>query len=288
MADSDTSPLGTHQAVVLKCTARALRIRVRGEQEAVTLRCSSRTARTVAPAQHVQVTLTKRWSWGGDTYATGTVDRVWTDVAALGLQPLLLHAEGDCTLADTFEPFLPPDPYAQLWDAAASQPRASFEIDGIAWGAGVGVDPDDPQACLVADAQRVTRSDPELAREILMEALVADLRCIDAHVHLGNLEFDRRPEQAMVHYEIAVALGDLSFPHGFDGLLLWSHVHNRSFLRALHGLGLCLWRLGRDEEALQVFERGLALNPPDNQGLRFCWDDLRGGLPWPVDAQASG
>jgi hypothetical protein len=66
-ADSDTSPLGTHQAVVLKCTARALRIRVRGEQEAVTLRCSSRTARTVAPAQHVQVTLTKRWSWGGDT-----------------------------------------------------------------------------------------------------------------------------------------------------------------------------------------------------------------------------
>ena len=29
-----------------------------------------------------------------------------------------------------------------------------------------------------------------------------------------------------------------------------------------------------------MFERGLALNPNDNQGARFCWDDVRAGLTW--------
>ncbi len=31
-----------------------------------------------------------------------------------------------------------------------------------------------------------------------MEALGIDVRCIDAHAHLGNLEFDRSPERAIV------------------------------------------------------------------------------------------
>jgi hypothetical protein len=46
------------------------------------------------------------------------------------------------------------------------------------------------------------------------------------------------------------------------------------------GYGLCLWRLGRIEEARLVFERILALNPNDNQGIRFCWFDLRHGRTW--------
>lgn len=113
-----------------------------------------------------------------------------------------------------------------------------------------------------------------------MQTLGADLRCIDAHAHLGNLEFDRWPERAVVHYELGIRIGELSLPAGFDGLLVWGRIYNRPFLRCLHGYGLCLWRLGRVAEAERVFERILSLNPNDNQGARFCWDDVRQGRRW--------
>ena len=51
-------------------------------------------------------------------------------------------------------------------------------------------------------------------------------------------------------------------------------------LRCMHGYGLCLWRLRRFSEAAKVFERILSLNPNDNQGVRFCLDDVQHGLSW--------
>jgi hypothetical protein len=113
-----------------------------------------------------------------------------------------------------------------------------------------------------------------------MEVLGIDLRCIDAHAHLGNLEFDRSPERAMVHYEMGILIGELSLPPGFDGVLAWGRIYNRPFLRCLHGYGLCLWRLGRLAEAQEVFERILSLNPNDNQGARFCWHDVLEAGTW--------
>jgi tetratricopeptide (TPR) repeat protein len=116
-----------------------------------------------------------------------------------------------------------------------------------------------------------------------MAALLADLRCIDAHVHLGNQMFDQMPEDAIRHYEIALGIGELSLKPDFKDTLPWGYLFNRPFLRALHGYGLCLWRLGQDEKALQVFERMLALNPRDNQGVRLCWSDIRNGRSWEPD-----
>jgi hypothetical protein len=75
-------------------------------------------------------------------------------------------------------------------------------------------------------------------------------------------------------------IGELSLPPLFDGALLWGPIYNRPFLRCLHGYGLCLWRLGRLAEAELVFERILALSPNDNQGVRFCWHDVRCGRSW--------
>jgi tetratricopeptide (TPR) repeat protein len=77
-----------------------------------------------------------------------------------------------------------------------------------------------------------------------------------------------------------VRIGELSLPDGFDGVLAWSCLYNRPFLRCLHGYALCLWRLGRNEAAIDVFERILAFNPNDNQGARFCWYDARQGKTW--------
>ena len=48
-------------------------------------------------------------------------------------------------------------------------------------------------------------------------------------------------------------------------------------------VGLCLWRLGRFEEAQGVFDRMLWLNPSDNQGVRFLVGDVRARRRWQND-----
>jgi len=110
--------------------------------------------------------------------------------------------------------------------------------------------------------------------------LAADLRCLDAHAHLGNFAFDHRPEDAIRHYEVGVRIGELSLGDDFDGLLPWGRIDNRPFLRCMHGFGLCLWRLGREDEAAVLFARMLWLNPTDNQGIRFMLPQVRAGERW--------
>ena len=76
--------------------------------------------------------------------------------------------------------------------------------------------------------------------------------------------FDSWPEKAIIHYNIGMKIGHLSLPEDFNGVLLWSLIDNRPFLRCMHGYGLCLWKLKRFKEAEKVFERILWLNPPGN------------------------
>jgi tetratricopeptide (TPR) repeat protein len=124
--------------------------------------------------------------------------------------------------------------------------------------------------------RRGARRRPE-ASDLLNGLLAADLRCLDGHAHLGNLVFEHFPEIAIRHYEVGVRIGELSLAAGFDGVLPWGRIDNRPFLRCLKGFGLCLWRLGRMEEALAVFTRMLRLNPADNQGVRFLLPRVREG-----------
>ena len=172
-----------------------------------------------------------------------------------------------------------------MWDFFASTPRRAYEFDAVAWDAGGGGD-DDAEACLVSGAAEIAYQDRAAARDLLMDALATDLRCIDAHAHLGNLSFDVLPNAALRHYEVGIAIGELSLGPGVSGMLLWGHLYNRPFLRALNGYGLCLWRLGHTDKARRVFERILSLNPPDNQGVRCSWNDIRNGRPWTPDDDA--
>jgi tetratricopeptide (TPR) repeat protein len=118
------------------------------------------------------------------------------------------------------------------------------------------------------------------ARKVLMELCQYDLRCLDAHAHLGNLVFEHRPEDAIRHYEAGVRIGELSLGSDFDGLLPWGYIDNRPFLRCLHGFGLCLWRIGRFEEAKRIFDQMLCLNPSDNQGVRFQIGKVQARTSW--------
>jgi len=267
-------------AIVLKCNEKSLRVRVQGEEGTLTLRCDTSDARRVVPAQLIEATITKRWTWRGDPYATGRVERAWTDIRALELEPLPLTEGTVVDLRDVYDPYEPPDPYADMWDFFASTPRMDHEFGATAWGDGVGVDPDDPDANPVIKAAEIRHRDPRTARHLLMDALFADLRCIEAHVQLANMELGSRPEHALAGYELAVQIGELSLPEGFTDMLPWGQLYNRPFLRALHGKGLCLWRMGRNREAQHVFERILSFSPEDSLGVRFCWDEVRRGLPW--------
>src|SRR5207248_2795540 len=147
----------------------------------------------------------------------------------------------------------------------ARGPRPAFEMEQVLPGA----DPDDPESDPVVESNELKYAgDREAAYRMLMELCQADLRCLDAHAHLGHLEFDRKPEKALRHYTVGVRIGELSLGTRFDGVLPWGLIDNRPFLRCLQGLGLSLWRLGRFEEAGKVLDRMLWLNPSDNQGVR--------------------
>lgn len=126
-------------------------------------------------------------------------------------------------------------------------------------------------------------------------------RDVDAHAHLGNLYWDmssprsRRitfatpPNErkrtawlgtALEHYLSGAAIGELSLPDPFDGLLPRSALDNRPFLRALHGLALSLWRTRRYREAEAVLLNLLWLNPRDNQGARILLPSVRARRRW--------
>ncbi len=265
-------------AIALSCSQQSIRLRQLNGTDVISLRTGGIDAYRVAPGQLVDVTLTKQWTWSGTVCSTGRIERVWTDVPALELDPLPLEDQGEYDLNKIHEPFEPTDPYGEMWLRFASKPRRAFGFSGIAWGAGVGVESNDNETCLVADAAEM--SDPTSARKLLMKALAADLRCIDAHAHLGNLAFHHRPEDAITHYDIAIRIAELSLTPDFTELLPWGYIYNRPYLRALHGYGLCLWRLDQPGNARAVFERILSLNPADHQGVRFCWNDIRNGHPW--------
>ncbi|MBU0705029.1 MAG: tetratricopeptide repeat protein [Chloroflexi bacterium] len=115
------------------------------------------------------------------------------------------------------------------------------------------------------------------------EALLLDPGHADAWVHLGNVRFDEgKLDEAIAHYERGQAAAEarvIGDPSSYSGVF-WGDLRSRPFMRALHGRGLSLWRLGRIDEARQVFAWMLELNPGDNQGARFILHDLNEGLSW--------
>jgi hypothetical protein len=278
--DDEPGPAtGLVRAVVLKVQTRSARVRFFGEPEEVTLRTSS--AWSLVPGHVVEVHLAKRWAFRGHAYASGVVARTFIDVAVLDLQPLPLAPIGEMDLRAIHEPFDGEDPYAPVWLAHTRRPRPAFEFHDIAWSGRRAFEAGDPEACPVDDAIAMKEmGDHASARALLMEELHEDLRYLDAHVHLGNMDFDHWPHRALAHYEVAVHIGGLSLPDDAALLLPGDCITNRPYHRALHGYGLTLWRLERRQEASATFDRLLFLDPSDGIGARFARLALAEGLAW--------
>lgn len=261
--------------IVLAVKQSAARCRILDREREITLR-STRTY-TLVPGEIATVRGRKQWRHAGHPYLSGDIIGHRFDVAALGLVPLRIENQGLWEPADHY--WGEEDELIEDWakPIIARGPRPSFEMERVL----PGEDPDDWVSDPILQAIDLHDSgDPRGAAGILMKMLAADLRCLDAHAHLGNFLFDRRPADAIRHYEVGVRIGELSLGRHFEDVLLWGHIDNRPFLRCLQGYGLCLWRLGRVDEAAALFERMLWLNPADNQGVRFLLPDIRAGKRW--------
>jgi tetratricopeptide (TPR) repeat protein len=275
VADSDLDLSGPIELVVLSVKEKAARCRLVGSDRVITLRASRLW--DIVPGEIAVVKPRKRWSYAGHPYLSGEIESARLDVAALGLTPLALKDEGEWDPRDEYwgEEGEAVDEWAK--PIIARGPRTAFEMEQVVPGG----DPDDFDSDPICESNDLKNAgDGAAAYKVLMELCQADLRCLDAHAHLGNLVFDHRPQDAIRHYEVGVRIGELSLPADFDGLLPWGLIDNRPFMRCLHGYGLCLWRLGRFEEAERVFDRMLWLNPPDNQGVRFLIGEVRAAAAW--------
>jgi hypothetical protein len=198
--------------------------------------------------------------------------------------PLALREFGEWDPADEYWGEPDDDDVVPIEDWAkpiiARGPRPMFEMEQVLPGS----DPEDFDIDPILEASDLRRGgDVAGARELLAGMLEADLRCLDAHAHLGNMLFDHSPRWALLHYEVGVRIGELSLFDGFDGVLAWGLVDNRPFLRCMQGLGLCLWRLQRWEEAERVLGQMLWLNPTDNQGIRMILPEVRARQAWADD-----
>jgi hypothetical protein len=274
-AGDDPDLPGPLELAVLAVKDGAARTRPLGRAETLTLR--SGDLWKVVPGEIATVQPRRLWRYARHPYVSGTITGVRLDVPALGLVPLRL------------EPFGTWDPAEEYWGedgeplpgwvraVIARGPRAAFEMEQVL----PGEDPDNPDTDPILESSDLKDAgDLAGARRILMAVLAADLRCLDAHAHLGNLWFDGSPSDALRHYEVGVRIGELSLGEAFDGVLPWGLVDNRPFLRCFKGYGLCLWRLGRLDEAAQVFDRMLWMNPSDHQGVRGLLPAVRAGERW--------
>ncbi len=225
------------------------------------------------PGEIVTVQPRKQWNYARHPYLSGEIESRIIDVPGLGLKPLQLYDRGTWDPANEYwgEEGEPVPEWAV--PIIARGPRPEFEMEQVIPGA----DPEELDDPIIRSNDLKAVGNIAEAYDVLLELLAADLRCLDAHAHLGNLAYDRHLEEGLRHYEIGMRIGELSLGENFDGTLRWGWIDNRPYLRCLHGYGLCLWRLNRIAEAEHVFQHMLWLNPSDNQGARFLLEDVKSG-----------
>ncbi len=257
----------------------AARCRLLGADKELTLRTSDLW--NVAPGEIVTVMPKKHWSFAGHPYLAADITGARFDLAALDLAPLKLKDEGVWDPKDEYwgEEDEPLDDWEK--EIIARGPRPEYALENLIPGRPEDFDIDTDPILQAVELKEV--GDFGGADQKLNSLLIADLRCLDAHAYLGNLDFDRQPENAIRHYDIGRQIGELSLGHDFQEVLRWGRIDNRPHLRCLHGYGLCLWRLKRFDEAAAVFTRMLWMSPTDNQGARFNLHSVRAGKEWKDD-----
>lgn len=243
--------------VVLARKSNALRCGLLGSAREVTLRTA---VRDEIAGSIITVTPKKQWTHARHPYLSGDVSAVRIDASVLGLVPLALHLEDASHDAAGRDPAGSGRPMYRLAATPAS---------------------DDPGTELLVEAQDcIDARDYAEADELLHKVLALDLRHLDAHALLGERNLSSWATLALHHFELGVAIGSLSVGEDFDGLLPWSLVENRPFLRCLHGLSRALLRCDRREDASAALRRLMRLDPADPLGARARLAAIEAGKTW--------
>lgn len=257
--------------IILQGTSKGAWCRRVGQAEKISLATG---IEKVVPGETWTVKVKKAWRFGGQ-FLSGDVVGKRIDVGALGLKKLRLEDYGPWDPETNF--YREPGGKLPAWAVPIVERgvRTSFEMQVTA----------DRYEWLDRAIDLRDAGDWGGARELLMKLLGKDLRALDAHAHLGNWAFEGKyfDKDAIRHFEVGVRIGEHSLGADFDGVLPWGLIDNRPFLRCLHGYALCLWRMGDFEAAARELERLLWLNPDDNQGARYCLEDVKGGRAWRPD-----
>ncbi len=174
--------------IVLAVKERAARCRFPDSGRVITLRGGS--LHRVVPGQIATVEPNKHWRHNGHPYLSGKIASARTDAAALGLTPLELTEFGkwDPANEDWGEEGEPIEEWAK--PIVARGPRPMFEVEHVLPGS----DPEDFDSDPIVEANELKEmGDTAGAQDVLAKMLEADLRCLDAHAHLGNMLFRYSP-----------------------------------------------------------------------------------------------
>jgi len=234
------------------------------------------------PGEWFEVEVSRAWQFGSTNYLSGEITRHWLDLDAVNLPLLRLQYEGTWTPEDWLNVtgLEPEDLEPEYAEVLAAGERREVELEQVL---------PQPFTKLQAEEDGIMESlawrhagESEQAEKLLSEMLRQDLRCIDAHAHLGNLYMEGywgRPnhERALRHYLVGVEIAERSLsPDGTD-LTPRGLIDNRPYTRALHGLALAAWALGKLAEAEEYFSRLLLRDPDDGSGARFNLKAVRDG-----------
>lgn len=232
-----------------------------------------------------EATIERAWRFGGSDHLKADVERVWLDLDAVGLPVLPLRHQHAWTLDGWLERHgLELDDLEPAYDEVTATPeRREVEM------AQVLPDPFTPleleeDPILEAVAWREA-GDARRCEKLLSEMLRRDLRCVDAHAHLGNLAMTgylgrRGHDRAQRHYRVGVEIAERALAPDGQDVTPKGFIDNRPYLRALHGLGLARWALGAAEEAERLFAKLLWRDPADGAGARFLIQAVRDGIDY--------
>jgi len=206
------------ELIAVAVKGNAVSCRIVGKERVLTLRPAGLW--NVVPGEMIVVTPRKQWRYGGHPYLSGEIKAWRLDIPALGLTPLKLKEMGMWDPKDHY--WGDPDEPIEEWakPIVSRGPRPEYEMEQVL----PGEDPDAPDTDPILEAaEQREAGDYVEAHRKLMTLLAADLRCLDAHAHLGNFVFDHFPEKAIRHYEVGVGIGELSLGEGFHGVLVGTH-----------------------------------------------------------------
>ncbi len=113
------------------------------------------------------------------------------------------------------------------------------------------------------------------AKKTIKKALALDPKNIRACNYLASVE--RNVDSAIKKYKKSIKLAKEKLGEEFfeeETGYFWGMTETRPFMNAMHGLGGCYSAKHKFNEAIDIYEEMLVLNPSDNQGVRYLLSTL--------------